>query len=214
MVILKDIQHLFGLPTDFAVVPRQGHTEFYYNQGGFIFLRPCLPTLNRMLAHLQSDAHLQFTQASLAAWRSLRARVPLPWNLHARHRKASALGSQLLADSKCAVPQAYAEQSFLDWFFKYTAWHLPMEYNLNFAFLRDNMTVGGAGVLRCPRALFLVADWTTENVPDIAAEVSVIHFANSPKPFDAKPGDPEWPYLCWQPQQYSGHHVTRKLLTH
>eukprot|EP00891_Asterochloris_glomerata_P008341 jgi/Astpho2/8341/Aster-x1515 len=36
---------------------------------------------------------------------------------------------------------AYAEQSFLDWFFKYTAWHLPMEYNMNFAFLNNNATL-------------------------------------------------------------------------
>ena len=43
--------------------------------------------------------------------------------------------------------QAYAEQSFLDWFFKYTAWHLPMEYNMNFAFLTNNATVGGSGEL-------------------------------------------------------------------
>ena len=39
----------------------------------------------------------------------------------------------------------------------------------------------------------------------LPSEVSVIHFANSPKPFDAKPSDPWWPYLCWQPRQYAQH---------
>ena len=28
----------------------------------------------------------------------------------------------------------------------------------------------------------------------------VMHFANE-KPFEAAPEDPEWPWLCWQPQQ-------------
>ena len=31
-------------------------------------------------------------------------------------------------------------------------------------------------------------------------EARVIHFADR-KPFQAAPGDPEWPYLCWQPQR-------------
>lgn len=65
MVILQDLSHLFSLPTDFAIVPRQGHTDFYYNQGGFIFLRPCRPAFAAMEAQLSSDAHLHFTQASL-----------------------------------------------------------------------------------------------------------------------------------------------------
>ena len=64
MVILQDLSHLFSLPTDFAIVPRQGHTDFYYNQGGFIFLRPCRPAFAAMEAQLSSDAHLHFTQAS------------------------------------------------------------------------------------------------------------------------------------------------------
>ena len=64
MVILQDLSHLFSLPTDFAIVPRQGHTDFYYNQGGFIFLRPCRPGYAAMEAQLSSDAHLHFTQAS------------------------------------------------------------------------------------------------------------------------------------------------------
>ena len=60
-------------------------------------------------------------------------------------------GRQRAADRPAAdfvgCLQAYAEQSFLDWFFKYTAWHLPMEYNMNFAFLNNNATVGGSGEL-------------------------------------------------------------------
>ena len=64
MVILQDLSHLFSLPTDFAMVPRQGHTDFYYNQGGFIFLRPCRPAFAAMEAQLSSDPHLHFTQAS------------------------------------------------------------------------------------------------------------------------------------------------------
>ena len=64
MVILQDLSHLFSLPTDFAIVPRQGHTDFHYNQGGFMFLRPCQPAFAAMEAQLSSDAHLHFTQAS------------------------------------------------------------------------------------------------------------------------------------------------------
>ena len=32
------------------------------------------------------------------------------------------------------------------------------------------------------------------------ADPLVMHFANE-KPFEATPESPEWPWLCWQPQQ-------------
>lgn len=81
------------------------------------------------------------------------------------------------SDSNLRFVKGHAEQSFLGWYFRYTAWELPMSYNLNFRFLVWGETPGG----EAPR---------------------VMHFANKEtKPFATRPGDAEWPYLCWQPQQ-------------
>jgi hypothetical protein len=52
-----------------------------------------------------------------------------------------------------------------------------MRYNLNFKFLTGGLTPGG----------------------DLPA---VLHFAHKePKPFAAGPGDPEFEWFCWKPQQ-------------
>lgn len=83
------------------------------------------------------------------------------------------------SDSSLQFVEGHAEQSFLSWFFRYTALDLPMKYNLNFKFLVDGLTPGGD-------------------------EPAVLHFANkNAKPFAAQPGDEEWKYLCWQPLHYN-----------
>lgn len=84
----------------------------------------------------------------------------------------------LQSDSTLHFLKEFAEQSFLSWYFKYTAFDLPMKYNLNSNYL------------------------TTEGLTPGGDEPAVIHFVN--KPFAARPGDAEWPYLCWQPQQLLG----------
>lgn len=80
------------------------------------------------------------------------------------------------SDEKLKFMDDFAEQSFLTWFFRYTAFELPMRYNLNFKFLLNGLAPGGE-----PPA--------------------VIHFAQKePKPFHAGPGDPEFEWFCWKPQ--------------
>jgi hypothetical protein len=78
----------------------------------------------------------------------------------------------MLADEELLYKHGRAEQSFLSWFFRYTAFELSMKYNFNFDFLVNGRTSGGE-------------------------EPLIIHFADK-KPFHAQPEDPEWPYLCWQ----------------
>ncbi len=133
MVVVKDLTHLFDLPTDFAWAPMQGHSGWNWNRGGFIMLRPCRITFESMLQHMHADEHLLYKKT-------------------------------------------FAEQSFLSWFFRYTAFELPMKYNLNFAFMLEGQTPGGE-------------------------EPVILHFADR-KPFNAQPNDPEWPYLCWQRKHY------------
>lgn len=76
--------------------------------------------------------------------------------------------------------ESYAEQDFLSWYFRYTAYDLPTRYNLNFRWL--NMDGRGPG----------------------GAEPILIHFADpdsKERLFNATQADPLWSaYLCYQPQ--------------
>ena len=77
----------------------------------------------------------------------------------------------------------FAEQDFFTWFFRYTAFLLPLRYNLNF----EHVSPQGFG-------------------PG-GTETILIHFANGgdkQQLANASSTDKVWPFLCYQPQ--SDHH--------
>ncbi|CAL5221969.1 g4251 [Coccomyxa viridis] len=74
---------------------------------------------------------------------------------------------------------SYAEQDFLTWYYRYTAFDLPGRYNVNFGYVDEH----GMG-------------------PD-GTKAAVLHFADDRHKdgfFRAQPGSDIWPYLCYQPQ--------------
>ena len=78
---------------------------------------------------------------------------------------------------KLQYRDSYAEQEFFTWFFRYTAFVLPLRYNLNVEYV-DPQGLGPGG-----------------------AEAVMLHFAHPHQKgqlFDAKPEDPAWPFLCYQ----------------
>ena len=133
VIVLSSLEHIFQLPTDFAWTEHQGPDNWFWNSGGFVFLRPCKKVQDYMINLVQTHSHLQFTDF-------------------------------------------LAEQTFFRWYFKHTGIRLPMTYNANALQLDKNETAGG----EAPK---------------------VVHFADAPKHFNAKPSDDVWQFLCWQPQQ-------------
>ena len=91
---------------------------------------------------------------------------------------------QIIAESpQYQFVGSYAEQDFLNWYFRYTAVDLPTRYNLNFRWL-DGQGLGPGG-----------------------AEPVLIHFADPPSKerlFNATEADPLWSFLCYQPQLSKG----------
>jgi hypothetical protein len=95
-------------------------------------------------------------------------------------------------DTDLPFPRQFAEQSFLNWYMGYTGMRLPMIYNTNFKFVKNQ--TGVAKVLGS------------------GAAPLVIHFADV-KPFTPTMGTKEWPYLCHASKhpndyQFTGHNVT------
>lgn len=82
-----------------------------------------------------------------------------------------------LSDEALQFRDGFAEQQFLQWYFRYSGIRLSSMYNMDFEVMQrtEHRTAGGAKPL-------------------------VVHFAFD-KPFDALPNDPRYQYLCWQPQQ-------------
>ena len=74
-----------------------------------------------------------------------------------------------------------SEQGFLNWFFRYSAYSLPLRYNVNLKWLDKNgLEPGGAKAV-------------------------MVHFADpehKQQLFHAKPQDSSWQFLCYQPQHY------------
>ena len=71
----------------------------------------------------------------------------------------------------------FAEQTFMMWYYRYTAWWLPMTYNAWSRGLVDGLTGSGEQPL-------------------------AVHFADEDKPFNSSPASTEWRYLCHQPRVY------------
>jgi lipopolysaccharide biosynthesis glycosyltransferase len=92
-VILRDITHLFNLPTNFATTldaNRKGniHNSLGRMQGGVVFLRPCLPVAKHMMAILESYPALRFIESTHGAinyldWYFLDSRWALPGHYNA-----------------------------------------------------------------------------------------------------------------------------------
>ena len=82
-------------------------------------------------------------------------------------------------DKSKRFTEAFAEQSFFEWYFEFTGLRLPMIYNANYDFLTDTgLTVSGVAPL-------------------------VVHFATDAKPFNVTEGDSRWKYMC---HRYRHHH--------
>ena len=84
------------------------------------------------------------------------------------------------ADPDLHFQDVFAEQSFFEWYFKYTGLRLPMEYNAAYFALEEcgGTTCGGI-------------------------KPKVVHFAYGPrgKPMNITSNDPEWQYMCHRPKQ-------------
>ena len=83
----------------------------------------------------------------------------------------------------------YAEQAFLNWYFRWDRWVLPSIYNLHFRTYADNNYTTACG--RAP---------------------IVIHFNGwiGREPLIPGPADDEWPFLCHAPKQSDQPHTRHK----
>ena len=60
-VVMRDLSHLFSLPTDFAWSYLNA-PNYNYNSGGFIMLRPCQPVFEHMLNIVEKDKSKRFSR--------------------------------------------------------------------------------------------------------------------------------------------------------
>jgi len=131
-IVLGDLTHVFKLPTDFAWAPDAG-PGVDYEEGAFMFVRPCAAVADHMMALALNNKRLHFENR-------------------------------------------WAEQSFIEWYNRYSGLRLDSMYCCDPELLRKthNRTAGGADPL-------------------------LLHFAFN-KPFEITPADHRWEWMCYRPQ--------------
>lgn len=147
LTVLGDLSHIFTLPTPFAAVPDQDPVApaWWFGslgkiQGGMLFIRPCRAVAQHMISMLQHDRLLHFEyeyaeQVRCHAYRGA-SHVLYRGASHVLHRGASHVLYR-------GASQHMPVQDFLDWYFKFDRWLLPLEYNSVLPIIVGNKTQGG-----------------------------------------------------------------------